>query len=132
MLTKRYQMISLLTHMADHMEVSGIGLRQLCDWAVTIHRFRNDIGEEDIALLERCGLLRYASVMTRVCEKYLSLPAFEWHHDIEKEIVDVVNGDTGVGQFSCEQIRMARCKKDVWPSKKREARKKFHCIELSM
>ena len=90
MLTKRYQMISLLTHMADHMEVSGIGLRQLCDWAVTIHRFRNDIGEEDIALLERCGLLRYASVMTRVCEKYLSLPAFEWHLDIEEEIVDVV------------------------------------------
>lgn len=90
MLSSSYQLIALLTHMSDHMGTSGISLRQLCDWAVTIHRLRDDIGDEDIALLDKCGLLRYASIMTHVCEKYLSLPVFERLQEVEEEIVDAV------------------------------------------
>lgn len=103
-LSKSYQLISLLAHMSCHMGSSGIGLRQLCDWAVTVHRLRGDIVQEDVELLERCGLLRYAGIMTRICEKYLGLPACAQFGDAPEELVDAVMEDIlAVGNFHAQQ-----------------------------
>lgn len=124
MLSSSYQIIALLTHMADHMGSSGIGLRQLCDWAVTIHRLRNDIGERDIALLERCGLLRYASIMTRVCEKYLSLPAFDWHQEVDEEIVDTLMTELlESGNFHADRSEWLVAKRMFRPGKRERTEK---------
>ena len=92
-LQRPYQFISLLSHMSRHMCLSGIGLRQLCDWAVTVHQLREEIDQEDIAVLESCGLLRFASVATRMCEKYLGLPECEWTQDVPEELVDAAMAD---------------------------------------
>ena len=103
-LSKSYQLVSLLAHMEQHMATSGIGLRQLCDWAVTVHWLRDDIGQEDVELLERCGLLRYAGIMTRICEKYLGLPACAQFGDAPEELVDAVMEDIlAVGNFHAQQ-----------------------------
>lgn len=88
-----FQLISLLTHMSRHMRSSGIGIRQLCDWAVTVHHLREEINQEDIVILENCGLLRFASITTRMCEKYLGLPGCEWVQDIPEELVDAAMAD---------------------------------------
>ena len=102
-LSKRYQLVSLLAHMDEHMTSSGIGLRQLCDWAVTVHRLRGDIGKEETELLERCGLLRYASVATRISEKFLGLPACQWREDVPEELADAAMADIlAVGNFQAQ------------------------------
>ena len=92
-LQRSFQLISLLTHMSRHMRSSGIGIRQLCDWAVTVHHLREKINQEDIAILENCGLLRFASITTHMCEKYLGLPECEWTQDVPEELVDAAMAD---------------------------------------
>ena len=93
MLSGVYQIISLLAHMEQHLATSGIGLRQVCDWAVTAHALRNCFDGETLALLERCGLLRFARIMTRLCERYLGLPPCPWTADASDALVDAMLSD---------------------------------------
>lgn len=88
-----YQMISLLTHIERHMRSAGIGLRQICDWAATIHAHRDDFGEEELCLLDQCGLLCFAKTVTGMCEKYLGLQPFSWCRDVSQEDVDGLAAD---------------------------------------
>ena len=93
MLSGAYQIIGLLAHMEQHLATSGIGLRQVCDWAVTAHALRNCFEGETLALLERCGLLRFARIMTRLCERYLGLPPCPWTADASDALVDAMLSD---------------------------------------
>ena len=85
-----YQMVSLLAHTERHMGSVGIGLRQICDWAVAVRAHREEIGDEELAQLDRCGLLLFAKVITWMCEKYLGLSGFSWTQDASEETVDAV------------------------------------------
>lgn len=99
-----YQMISLLAHIERHMRSAGIGLRQICDWAVTIHAHREDLGEEELGLLEQCGLLHFAKIVTRMCEKYLGLPPFSWSQDVSQGDVDALAADIlTAGNFQAQE-----------------------------
>ena len=97
MLSGAYQIIALLAHMEQHLATSGIGLRQVCDWAVTAHALRNCFDDETLALLERCGLLRFARIMTRLCERYLGLPPCAWSAEAPDALVDAMLADILVG-----------------------------------
>lgn len=92
-LSGMYQIISLLAHMDQHLATEGIGLRQLCDWAVAVHAQRQQIGAEQLDLLEQCGLLQFAKVITRICEKYLALPSFPWCADVDESLADALMAD---------------------------------------
>ena len=105
MLSGAYQIIALLAHMEQHLATSGIGLRQVCDWAVTAHALRNCFDGETLALLERCGLLRFARIMTRLCERYLGLPPCPWTADASDALVaamlsDVLEGGNFQAQYA--------------------------------
>ena len=93
MLSGAYQIIALLAHMEQHLDSFGIGLRQVCDWAVTAHALRNCFDGETLALLERCGLLRFARIMTRLCERYLGFPPCPWTADAPAALVDAMLSD---------------------------------------
>ena len=93
MLSDAYQIIALLAHMEQHLATSGIGLRQVCDWAVTAHALRNCFDGETLALLERCGLLRFARIMTRLCERHLGLPPCQWTAGAPAALVDAMLSD---------------------------------------
>ena len=88
-----YKIIALLAHMEHHLATSGIGLRQLCDWAVTVNAMRDYFDGETLALLESCGLLRFAQIMTRLCEKHLGLPPCSWITDASDALVDAMLAD---------------------------------------
>ncbi len=92
-LSGMYQIISLLAHMDQHLATEGIGLRQLCDWAVAVHAQRQQIGAEQLDLLEQCGLLQFAKVITRICEKYLALPPLPWCADADESLADALMAD---------------------------------------
>jgi len=92
-LSGMYQIISLLAHMDQHLATEGIGLRQLCDWAVAVHAQRQQIGAEQLDLLEQCGLLQFAKVITKICEKYLALPPLPWCADADETLEDALMAD---------------------------------------
>lgn len=73
-LSDAYQALMLLLHMERHMIVSGIGLRQLCDWATFVQNSPAEHWQNGtLKVLEKCGLLIYAEVITKVCVDYLGL-----------------------------------------------------------
>lgn len=88
-----YQMVSLLAHIERHMQSSGIGLRQICDWAMTIDVHRAEIGANELCMLEQCGLLYFAKVVTSMCEKYLGLSPCSWTSNIPDELKDALLAD---------------------------------------
>lgn len=88
-LSESHQAISLLLHMIRHMFSTGIGLRQLCDWAVYVSSVDPALFVgETIPLLSQCGLLRYAEVATGACVEYLGLPDqhLSWCAGVEKDV----------------------------------------------
>lgn len=90
------QTISLLLHMIRHMFGSGIGLRQLCDWAVCINKVDPNILERDICpIFQKCGLMQYAKVATRVCVDYLGVPGANmlWALDADERICQMFISD---------------------------------------
>ena len=100
-LTGAHQSISLLAHMERHMSKSGIGLRQIVDWAVAIQAAEEVQDEQFIPALEHCGLLRYAQVVTRGCEMNLGLPQREWTQEVPDELADAVMVDVfAAGNFN--------------------------------
>lgn len=76
----------ILLHTCSHLTSEGIGLRQLCDWAVFVSNFSDeefcDLFEEK---LKSVGLWRFAQVLTTVCVECLGLPtrSFTGTYDIE-------------------------------------------------
>lgn len=95
-LSDTHQALMLLLHMERHMIDSGIGLRQLCDWAVFVNGTAGVTWKKDILeLLNRCGLLVYAKVLTKVCVLFLGLDAtkVEWCLDTDDELARAMMED---------------------------------------
>jgi len=104
-LSEPHHALMMLLHMERHMLETGIGLRQLCDWAVYMNAANRQIwSQTTVAMLKNCGLWVYAKVITKVCVKYLGLDAgkVQWCLDIDEKLVDGVicdvfqNGNLGV------------------------------------
>lgn len=65
----------LLSHIVDHFYCEGVGLRQLCDYALLLHRYRNDIDQEQLAeYLKALSLSRSYRVFGYICMHYLGMP----------------------------------------------------------
>lgn len=95
MLADDQQAVSLLLHKLEHFLLSGLGLRQLCDWAVFVEK------KLDAALWQRLqpmlaevGILYFTGVITRVCVDYLGLPeryapwAMEYDGGLAREVME--------------------------------------------
>lgn len=84
----------ILIHIAHHMTGGGIGLRQLCDWAV----FVNSVSEDDFCdlfeqKLKEIGLWRFACLLTRTAAYYLGCPEKKWADEGEKELCESIISD---------------------------------------
>lgn len=103
MLSDADRLVSLLSHMERHMGASGIGLRQLCDWAVSVQGI--DLGKttEIKDVLDKCGLLTFAQILTGACEKYLGMPECGWLDDVSEEMKDEAMAEIlSVGNFQAQ------------------------------
>lgn len=68
----------VLLHSALHFLNEGIGLRQVCDWAMMLHAHREEIDRKEVAkLLQQWGLSKAARVFGVVAVNYLGLPKEE-------------------------------------------------------
>ncbi len=69
------QAVVLILHKLEHFLSGGLGLRQLCDWAVFAEkRMTLELWDELRPMLKECGLLQFTNVITRACVDYLGLP----------------------------------------------------------
>lgn len=74
-LAPEYQALALLLHMENHITKQGLDLRRLCDWAVFIDQRTNDVLWNELIKpkLQKCGLEKFAQIITMTCVKYLGL-----------------------------------------------------------
>ena len=64
----------LLSHIVDHFYSQGVGMRQLCDYALMLHHKRGEInGIKLIQALEELSLTRAYRVFGYICTYYLGL-----------------------------------------------------------
>ena len=55
-------------------------------------------------MLEQCGLLPFAQVVTKLCERYLGLPPLAWAQDAPDALADAVMSDVlNAGNFHVQE-----------------------------
>jgi len=78
----------LLEHMNHHL-VSGLGLRQIIDWMMFVHRcLPDEKWPEFRKLAEQVGLESLAINAARMCELYLGLPEHNWTKRADEKVCD--------------------------------------------
>lgn len=70
----------ILLHMQHHMTSTGVGLRQLMDWACFVERTRQEPFWETqlLPLLKQIGLLYYSAVVAKMCSLYFDMECPQW------------------------------------------------------
>lgn len=90
-LSTQAQAVTLLLHKLEHIVSSGLGLRQMCDWAVFVHtRLTPEQWQSLEPTLKDFGLLRFTQVVTRICVDHLYLPktSAPWCLSADKALAD--------------------------------------------
>lgn len=119
--------VVLLLHMQHHMMEQGMGLRHLIDWACYVNRTAEDAfwQQELLPALEKTGLKRFASVMTKTAAMYLQTACPQWAAQVEENLCRAVMGDilTGghFGKKDAERARSSQMLPD-WEKEKKESR----------
>ena len=73
-----FDAVFILNHAWHHFMTGGIGLRQLCDWCLYLHRFHKEIDTDILSMnLRDFGLLRPWQIFASVAVQHLGLPADE-------------------------------------------------------
>ena len=76
----------ILEHISQHME-DGLGLRQIIDWMMFVHRCLPDDKWPAFELMaKQTGLLKLAVATTRMCEMFLGLPRHPWCADADEAL----------------------------------------------
>ena len=87
--SKFHHGLVLLLHTCCHLTSEGIGLRQLCDWAVFVSSFSDDeFCQVFEAELKSVGLWRFAQVLTKTSVNYLGCKSFSWAEEIDDEVAE--------------------------------------------
>lgn len=73
-----FDVIYIMNHIWHHFVIGGIGLRQICDWTMYLHKFHNVVDMEQLAKdLERFNLYIPWQIFSCIAVEYLGLPAAE-------------------------------------------------------
>lgn len=111
-LQRKQEAVMLLIHKLEHIVSSGLGLRQLCDWAVFVHRNLDEAAWEELRpVLEQFGLLQFTKIVTRICVDALSLPEETppWCLDADGELAKALLADMlRTGNFGSKENRFGQ------------------------
>lgn len=81
----------LLGHIMQHLKTSGIGLRQIIDWMMFVHKELDDSAWDNHfkALAVEAGLDKLAITTTFMCRKWLGLPdRITWCDVADEQVAD--------------------------------------------
>ena len=72
--TGHYDCIFILQHLWNHLITGGVGFRQVCDWMLTVNRFKGEIDPTVLKLdLEKCGIYNAWKYLAYISVNYLGL-----------------------------------------------------------
>ena len=106
----------LLGHIMQHLKGSGIGLRQIIDWMMFVHKVLDDTTWEQNfkPLAVEAGLEKLAVTVTYLCKKWLGLPnEISWCDGADEEVADNIlylvfeDGDLGNERASYESVKVS-------------------------
>ncbi len=92
-LSDRHQAVVLVMHKLEHFLSGGLGLRQLCDWAMFLRkRMTPDLWREVKPVLDSFGLLTFTRLVTKACIDHIGLPldVAPWAAEADGELTDRV------------------------------------------
>ncbi len=74
LLPRDYNLFYLFYHAWSHLEEDGVGLRHICDWALALKHYHDDVDWQDMRCrLERFGLLRAWQLFEYIAVETLDL-----------------------------------------------------------
>ncbi len=102
----------ILAHIRHHILADGLGLRHLTDWEMFVHAHPDaDFWRGTfLPMAEACGLTDFATIVTRLCGKYLALPDdISWCGDVDAPrlafIMDYVLKTGNFGIKTAEEVK---------------------------
>lgn len=84
----------LILHIINHIQKGGIGLRHICDFAVFMssNDFKNNYNDI-INTYESGGILKIASVIGSISNKYLGSPYYDFLNNVDEQLVETFLND---------------------------------------
>lgn len=102
-----FNAIYIFNHIWHHFMIGGIGLRQLCDWALFLHTYRDKIDSDELERrLKSFGLLNPWRILASIVVKYLGLPADEcplYEHEMDikaDQVIAIIIRDGNFGNYT--------------------------------
>lgn len=102
-----FDAIYIMNHIWRHFMTGGIGLRQLCDWAMFLHRYHNDIDSNALSSnLNKFGLTRAWHILSALVVQHLGLPKEECplydgqYAKKTDKVLDIIWHDGNFGHYS--------------------------------
>ena len=132
----------LLGHIMQHLKTSGIGLRQIIDWMMFVHKELDDFMWENEfrSYAVEAGLEKLAITVTYMCKKWLGLPdKITWCNSANDEIADQLlirvldDGNLGQERAPVEIIKQSMRKEGIFTFLQHEGLKNWtlaqkHCV----
>lgn len=102
--------IVILLHTQHHNLNDGLGLRHLCDWASFVNKTVNmPFWTEMVEFMREISIIKYASVLTKLCATYFDTALPDWAKDAEDELCSALLEDVFLGgNFGRKDNKRAR------------------------
>lgn len=106
----------LLGHIMQHLKTSGIGLRQIIDWMMFVHKTLDDStwNSKFRAYAIEAGLEKLAITVTYMCKKWFGLPdSITWCDSANDEVADQLlirildDGNFGLDRAPIESVKQS-------------------------
>lgn len=81
----------LILHIVNHLQIGGIGLRHLCDFAVFLNSKAFYENHDKITeVLSKGGLLKTTQIVSDICFKYFKTPDFKFMDNFDKDLSEML------------------------------------------
>ena len=117
-----FDVVFILLHTVNHLSVGGVGLRQVCDWALLLHNRQKEINKaETKRILKDLDLINASKIFGALAVKYLGLPVEDliipFSREDEKESLQLLEDILDSGNFGCIGYK-AKNKSKNWIKRK--------------
>ena len=124
-----FDAIYIMNHTWHHFVNGGIGIRQVCDWTLYLHRFHSSIDVHELETdLDRLGLRKVWQLFSHIAVNHLGLPENECplydgkHARKAERVLDIIMDEGNFGRYSSHKSK---------PRPKGYSEGKFHSFKVN-
>ena len=115
------------THILKHLLNEGIGLRQLCDAAISLHSLKDQTdAKELVSIMKHCDVYRWSKLLYALLVKYLGLPAEDLPMETQENPDALMEEILTTGNFGIMDERWGSRPKGEWKGRMYTARRIFN------